>query len=167
MKSRYSILFATLFMIGSAMQAAAQQPGQQPPTGDDIPPALTSRDYDALIREVFAPITEQLNLTREQEFQIVAIITGTEVQADPLEQRVDEIEQLLTQAELSEAPVEADINRLAAEEAQLLTRIIAMKARAKAGIYLSLSPAQRSLLVQKFRTSSGRTENLGGLSTYQ
>src|SRR5262245_57685923 len=42
------------------------------------------KDFSSLINQVFAPVTDQLSLTQEQQFQIIAIITETEVRADPL-----------------------------------------------------------------------------------
>ena len=177
----FLLLFALSLLVGNTGFAVAQdrvdhpsraaRPGTPAPASPDVDeqktPQIAVRDYAALVQEVFAPITDQLNLSKEQEFQIIAIITGAEVKADLLVQQLDGVEQQLTEATLTDSPDEATINRLSAQEAFLLTRMIAMKARAKAGIYLLLTPAQRMLVSQKFRNAkSVSIEDLGGISIY-
>ena len=177
----FLLLFALSLLVGSTGFAVAQDrvdhpsraarlgtPAPASPEGDEEKtPQIAVRDYGALVREVFAPITDQLNLSKEQEFQIIAIITGAEVKADPLVQQLDGVEQQLIEATLADPLDEATINQLSAQEAYLLTLMIAMKARAKAGIYLVLTPAQRMLVSQKFRNAkSASIEDLGGISIY-
>src|SRR6266478_4137908 len=146
-----SLLFVLSLLIGGAVVAVAQAPAQiQSDADEQSIPAVPARDYGALLQEVFAPITDQLKLTKEQEFQIIAIITSAEVKSDPLGQRLDELDQQLSDGALFDSLDEAKIRRLAADEATLLTQMIAMKVRAKASIYRLLTPTQRTLVAQQF-----------------
>src|SRR6266849_2956460 len=130
MKLSASLLFVVSLLIGGAVVAVAQAPAQTPSDVDEQSvPAVPAHDYGALLQEVFAPITDQLKLTREQEFQIIAIITSAEVKADPLVQRLDELDQQLSADALLDSLAEAKIRQLSAEEATLLTQMIAIKAR--------------------------------------
>jgi Spy/CpxP family protein refolding chaperone len=124
------------------------------------------RDYGKLIQGVFAPITGQLDLTKEQEFRIVAIITGTEVKADSLMQELDELDQQLAQAVLIDSPDEATINRLSAKEGLILTQIITMKVRANGGIYKVLTADQRALVSRQLLGSTQKDGYLGSISIY-
>jgi Spy/CpxP family protein refolding chaperone len=167
MKPFASLLFVVSILIGGAVVAVAQAPAQtQSDVDEQSMPSGPAHDYGALLQEVFAPITDQLKLTREQEFQIIAIITSTEVKADPLAQRLDELDQQLSEGALLDSLDEAKIRRLSAEEATLLTQMIAMKARAKASIYRLLTPNQRTLVAQQFRGKSQLDGSLGAIGIY-
>src|ERR1700682_5981156 len=146
MKLLLSLLFVLALLLGSTALAVAQARTPVQPDGDRKSPALSARDYSALIQEVFAPVTDDLKLTKEQEFRIIAIITGTEVKSDPLLQKLDEVGRRLVEATLVDAPDEATINRLSTQEAFLLTQIIAMKSRAKASISHVLYSSDRDCL---------------------
>jgi hypothetical protein len=167
MKVLFSILFAISLLIQCAVLAIAQDrsPAQRN-VNQQKPPQVATRDYRALVREVFAPITDQLNLTKEQEFQIIAIITATEVTSDPLAQQLDEVDQRLSAAFLVDSPDEATINGLSAQEAELLTYMISMKARAKGSIYQLLTPNQRMLVSHHFLGKSVMEGSLGSISIY-
>ena len=167
MKLLFSLLFVVTLLLGSAGLAVAQDQRPLQPDGDDQKSQLpAARDYGALIQEVFAPVTDQLRLTKEQEFQIIAIITGTEVKSDPLLQKLDDVGQRLVDATLVDTPDEATINRLSAQEASLLTQIIAMKSRAKASIYQVLTPDQRTLVAHQFRGKNQVDATLGAIGIY-
>jgi hypothetical protein len=164
MKLLLSLLFAVSLLAGNTVRTVAQDRRQAQVYGDEQKTApLAARDYGALVQDVFAPITDELNLTKEQEFQIIAIITETEVNTDPLAQKLDEVDQRLAEATLIDSPSEATINRLSAQEALLLTRMIAMKARAKASIYQVLTANQRTLVSHQFRGKNQMEENLGAI----
>jgi len=83
----FSLVFIVSLAFGSAAVAVAQV--STPAQSDEQADPNNVQDYSALIKGVFAPITDQLNLTKEQEFRIVAIITGTEVKANSLMQQLD------------------------------------------------------------------------------
>jgi Spy/CpxP family protein refolding chaperone len=167
MKLLFALLFALTLLAGNTVQAVAQDRPQAQVYGDEQrTPPLAARDYEALVQDVFAPITEELHLTKEQEFQIIAIITGTEVRVDSLVQQLDEVDQRLADASLIDSPDEATINRLSAAEALLLTQMIAMKARAKGSIYQLLTPEQRTLFSHQFRGKSQLEGNLGAIVSY-
>src|SRR5712664_1896860 len=167
MKLLFSFLFALSLLCGSTALVFAQRATSPQTEGDaqkSSPPA--ARDYGALIQEVFAPVTDELNLTKEQEFQIIAIITNTEAKSDLLLQRLDEVGQRLVDATLVDAPDEEAINQLSAQEAFLLTQIIAMKTRAKASIYQVLTHNQRTLVAHQFRGKNQLDATLGAMGVY-
>jgi len=115
---------------------------------DKAEPAV--KDFSSLIDQVFAPVTEKLNLTQEQQFQIVAIITEAEVRADPLLQSLEVSAQQLS--ELSFSGV-LDVNRLKElcdQEAAILSELMQLKVRAKAEIIRLLTTEQRAIVAQQF-----------------
>ena len=167
MKLLFSFLFALSLLCGSTALVVAQEGTSAQTDGDAQKSSLpAARDYGALIQEVFAPVTAELNLTKEQEFQIIAIITSTEAKSDPLVQKLDDVGQRLVDATLVDSPDEAAINQLSAQEAFLLTQIIAMKIRAKASIYQVLTPNQRTLVVHQFRGKNQLDATLGAIGIY-
>jgi|ERR1700730_1850510 len=167
MKLLFSIIFVLSLLMECAVLGIAQDRSQAQPNGNEPKtPQVAMRDYRALVREVFAPITDQLNLTKEQEFHIVAIITATEVTSDPFVHELDEVDQRLTAAFLIDSPDEAAINELSSQEAALLTQMISMKARAKASIYQVLTPNQRMLVSHQFLGKSLMEGSLGSISIY-
>ena len=167
MKLLFSLLFVVTLLLGSSGPAGAQDRiPVQPDGADQKSPSLPARDYAALIQEVFAPVTDELKLTKEQEFRIIAIITGTEVKSDPLIQKLDDVGQRLVEATLVDTPDEATINRLSAQEAFLLTQIIAMKSRAKASIYHVLTTDQRTLVAHQFGGKNQVDATLGAIGIY-
>jgi Spy/CpxP family protein refolding chaperone len=167
MKSLILLLAAVLLLTGSTILVAAQnRTTAGSDTGAAQPSRDTGRDYSTLIREMFAPISDQLNLTKEQQFQMVAIVSGTEAQTAPLLQDLDTVDRQLAEATLVDVPDEATINRLSSHEAQLLAEMITMKALAKSAIFRVLTPDQRALVSQSVRTKSQDVGNLGAISVY-
>ena len=159
-----SVLFLTLILASRTDTAIAQNP-------IDVPSDLDSRvsetmDYTALVSELFAPITASLNLSREQEFQIIAIISGSQVMAEPLMEGFDEIERELSQASFVESYDEAKVRKLSEQEAMLLSQLISLKVFAKAKIFQVLTPDQRTLVSQQLRTRRQIEGNLGAISIY-
>ena len=74
---------------------------------DKAEPAV--KDFSPLINQVFAPVTDKLNLTQEQQLQIIAVITEAEVRADPLLRSLAVAGQQLNEVPFSGIP---DGNRL-------------------------------------------------------
>ena len=159
-----SILFLIVILAGRTGTAVAQNPIDVPSDLDSRVPE--TRDYTALVNEAFAPITASLNLRKEQEFQIIAIISGSQVMAEPLIQRFDEVEHELTQASFAESFDEAKVRTLSEQEATLLSQLISLKVFAKAKIFQVLTPNQRTLVSQHFRTRRPIEGNLGAISIY-
>jgi len=167
MKLFHALLFAITVVVGGAVLVSAQdRPSSQAEDDrqENTPPV--ERDYEALIKEVFAPVTDQLKLTKEQEFRIVAIITSSEVTSDPLLQKVDEVGRRLADATLVDSPDDTLINELSEQEALLLSQVIAMKSRAKASIFQLLTPAQRTLVSHQFRGKPQLEGTLGAIGIY-
>jgi Spy/CpxP family protein refolding chaperone len=149
-----SIVLAIAFLVTAAPATIAQnrEPGRVQANTD---PAATN-EYSSLINEIFAPITDKLKLTNEQQFQIVAIITETEVKADPWAQSLEQIEQELSEIAFNGPPNEARLRELADEQAALLSVMIQMRVRAKSNIYRLLTADQRALVAREFRFQSHR-----------
>jgi Spy/CpxP family protein refolding chaperone len=165
MRTVKSLFFAMSIVVSSAVVGAAQviitvQPKVQQQTGrqnDD-------RDYTALVREVFAPITDELKLTSEQKFRIVAIVTGTVIRAEPLMDKLDQLDDQLNEATLLYPVDEARIRQLSTQEAEVMGQVVEMKARAKVSMYQVLTPQQRMLVADQFRTRPQVEGSLGSIS---
>jgi Spy/CpxP family protein refolding chaperone len=102
------------------------------------------------INQIFAPVTDKLNLTQEQQFQIVAIITEAEVRADPLLQSLAAADQQLSELSFSGVPDGNRLKELCDREAAILSEIMQLKVRAKAGIIRLLTTEQRAIVAQQF-----------------
>jgi Spy/CpxP family protein refolding chaperone len=167
MKSLFLMLAAVSFLAGSTMLVAAQNRTTSRNGAEEVQKSQdTARDYTALIREMFAPISDQLNLTKEQQFQMVAIVSGTEANSASLLHNLEVVDQRLAEAAIADVPDEDAINQLSSQEALILSEMIAMKARAKAAIYRVLMPDQRALVTQLVHTKSQVEGNLGAISVY-
>lgn len=159
-----SILFWTLILVSLTSTAVAQNPIAIPSNPDSR--ISEKRDYTTMVKELFAPITASLNLSKEQEFQIIAAIGGTQATAEPLMDRFDEIEQELVAAAFAESFDEARVRAWSNEQATILSQLIALKVFAKAKIFQILTPSQRILVAQKFRFRQQIRGDLGAISTY-
>ena len=76
------------------------------------------------------------------------------------------MDQQLAAASLVDSPDEAEISRLSAQEASLLSEMITMKAWAKASIYQLLTASQKALVSHRFRGKSQMDGSLGAISVY-
>ena len=108
------------------------------------------KDFSSLISQVFAPVTDKLNLTHEQQFQMVAIITEAEVRADPLLESLAAVDQQLSELSFSGVPDGNRLKELCDQEAQILSEIMQLNVRAKAEIIRLLTTEQRAIVVQQF-----------------
>lgn len=165
MKIIRSLFFIALVVVAGVVSAAGQVtiPVQRDADQKAVQPN-DDRDYDALIREVFAPITDELNLTNEQKFKMVAIVTSTVIRADPLMDQLDELDTQIDAAAMADSFDEARIRQLSARQGELMGQIIAMKAHAKAGMYRLLTPEQRNLFLRQLRAGPQADGNLGAIS---
>jgi len=160
-----SLIFAVLLLTISTICTQGQSSSETQPVPQQQTQGMTNqRDYSTLINSIFTPYTEQLNLTREQQFQIVAIISGEEAVAAPGIQRLLEVDQRLAEASIAYPIDETTLQDLSSQEAQILTELIAMKIHAKARIYQTLLPAQKALVQQQIRIAGGQgNEGLTGI----
>jgi len=133
-----SILFLAI-MVANTSSTIAQEKAE---------PAV--KDFSSLISQVFAPVTDKLNLTQEQQFQIVAIITEVEVRADPLLQSLALADQQLSELSFSGVPDRNRLKELCDQEAQIFSEIMQLKVRAKAEIIRLLTTEQRAIVAQQF-----------------
>ena len=158
-------LFLTLSIItASASFAAAQviidvKPGAQQQTAN----LAGEQDDNDIVHEVFSPITDQLNLTAGQKFRIANIAMDTMLQADPLFQRLDLLDDQLSEAAFTGRLDESQIRQLSEKQAALLSQIIALKARAKMSFYRVLTAEQRAVVADQFRLRSAEG-SLGSIS---
>jgi len=153
-----AFLFAIL--VSGSLPAVAQNPnGEQSKSFD---PA--TKDYSSLVTGLFAPITASLNLSREQEFQIIAIMSGSEVAAEPLKQMFEEVDQELAAASMADTFDEAKVRELSENQAAILSELISLKVFAKARIFQVLTAEQRALVAQHFRFKSQVDGTLGAIS---
>jgi len=168
MKIARSLFFLAFVVAAGVTSATAQVIIRVPPNADDQQTVRpdNEQDYSALIREVFAPITDELNLTNEQKFKMVAIVTSTVIKADPLMDKLDELDSQIDEAAMADSPDEARIRQLSAQQGELMGQIIAMKARAKASMYRLLTPEQRNLFARQFRASPQADGNPGAISNW-
>ena len=166
MIKQVKLLFYALSIIASSTVVVSAQVSlqAQPKVQTEAGRQNDEQDYSALVREVFAPITDELRLTTEQKFRIVAIVTGTVIRAEPLMDKLDQLDDQLNSATLLDPIDEAKISQLSAQEAEVMGQIIAMKARAKVSMYQVLSPQQRARVADQFRSKPQVEGSLGAIS---
>jgi len=112
------------------------------------------KDLSSLINQVFAPVTGKLNLTQEQQVKIVAIITETEVRADPLLESLAVGAQQLSELSFLGVPDDNRLKELCDQQAQILSEIMQLKVRARAEIIRLLTIEQKAIVAQQFNKSS-------------
>lgn len=141
-----ALIFAASMLAAGATAAAGQQ-------------AKTGQLLDAL----FAPITDQLNLTPEQQAQIEAIANAEFVRSEALILRLNEVTAYLDEEQLKETFDEDRVRALAAQGGHVMTEIAVVKLRVKAKVFALLTPEQKALVVQQLRLNRERS---GGVSLY-
>ena len=152
MKVIMSLMFAlTLCVISGASIVAQNRSEALPKLEAQAETAGEVKDFSSLVQSVFAPITDELNLTKEQQFQIIAIITGEEVLADQLKQNFNEVDQQLANVAFNNSYDEARVRELSSQEAQILAELVLMKVHAKARIYQILTPTQKEFVSTHFQ----------------
>jgi Spy/CpxP family protein refolding chaperone len=113
MRITRSLFFVASVVVAGSIGAAAQVTNRvQPNPAQKLTQPNDPQDYEALIREVFAPITDELKLTNEQKFKMVAIVTGTVIRADPLMNQLDELDMQIDEAAMADSFDEARIRQL-------------------------------------------------------
>ncbi|MDX6383752.1 MAG: hypothetical protein QOK48_1325 [Blastocatellia bacterium] len=158
------VLSATVIVAAAVANSAQVLLKPQPNTEQQSGPRDSEQDYAALVEEVFAPITNQLNLTNEQKFRIVSIVTGAMFQADPLMNQLDDLDDQINEVTLAYPVDENRIRQLSTPQAEVMGQIIAMKARARARLYQLLTPPQRALVADQLRARTPAEGRLGAIS---
>lgn len=138
-----ALIFAVSMLAAGATAAAGQQ-------------AKTGQLLDAL----FAPITDQLNLTPEQQAQIEAIANAEFVRSEALILRLNEVTAYLDEEQLKETFDEDRVRALAAQGGHVMTEIAVVKLRVKAKVFALLTPEQKALVVQQLRLNRERSEGV-------
>jgi hypothetical protein len=167
MKWLLSVLFFAILIVGNTGSTNGQDPrgvGSGGAPQDKAGPAI--KDLSSLVNEIFAPVTDKLNLTKEQQFQIIAIITETEIRIDPLLQSLAAIDQQLSKLTFSELLDENNLKEICDQEAAIWSEVIQMRVRAKVAIYRLLTTEQRTIVFEQFRMKNEREGRLGSISIY-
>lgn len=144
-----SFVFAVLILTAGGAQAAAQQTS----TPADSDPAR-------LLDSLFAPITEQLGLTREQRAQIEAIAAPEYARGGALLLRLTRVTAELDEEQSKETFDEDRVRALASQAGQTMAEMTVIKLRVKAKVTALLTPAQRVLVGEQLRTNRERDEGL-------
>jgi Spy/CpxP family protein refolding chaperone len=161
-----SVLFLGILIVGNSSSALGQDPRSASPDGGQQDKGPAIKPFSSLISEVFAPIADKLDLTEEQQVQIMAIIIETQLRAGPLLQSLAVLDQQLSELTFSEVLNENRLKEISDREAAILSEIIQMKIRAKARIYGLLTTEQRAIVAQRFQMKAQREENLGSITIY-
>jgi Spy/CpxP family protein refolding chaperone len=153
-----------MILVSISSLTVAQDPVVMPSEHENGMPETT--DYTAMVKQLFAPITASLNLSKEQEFQIIAIISTTQATAEPLIQKFDGIQGELVAASFADHFDEERVRVLSKEQAATLSQLIALRVFAKARIFRILTPNQRVMVSQQFRFKRQTEENQRAISIY-
>jgi Spy/CpxP family protein refolding chaperone len=159
-----SVLFATAILAANAAGATAQAIINVHPNAQEPSEVTDQRDFDELSREVFAPITDELNLSTDQKLKVAGIISITILKAGPLYDQLDDLDEQLASSVFQAATDESRILQLASEEAAVMARIVALKTLAKLRMVQLLTPEQRNLVSQRLGSGRLRDAGLGAIS---
>ena len=163
MKALKLLFLALTISIASGGLTAAQVTIDiKPGVSGQIPNTPADEEND-LINEIFSPITARLNLTASQKFRIASIATATMLQSEPLFQQVDDLEDQLSEAAFTGRLEESTIKQVSEKQAEVLSQIAAMKARAKMSFYRLLTAEQRAVVADQFRSRAAEG-SLGSIS---
>lgn len=162
MKTSRSMLFAVAIILGTAAATTAQvisQPGTRGPAVASS--AEREASDDDVLRSVFDPVTDALKLLPDQKFRIVTIAGLTTGITDPLFDQLDELDRQISMAALNGTLSETSVKDLSTRQGVIISQIGATFARAKAGIYKVLTPEQRAIIMEQYRSAD---QNLGAIS---
>jgi Spy/CpxP family protein refolding chaperone len=152
-----SLVFAASLFFAAAARAGAQQPGGADVPQSSAPDASQSRQ---LLNSLFAPVTDQLNLTPEQQARIETIVSAEYTRSEALLQRLNQVTAALDEEQLKDTFDEDRVRALAAQGGQAMTEMMVMKLRVKAKVVALLTPTQKSLVEQQLILSRERGEAL-------
>jgi Spy/CpxP family protein refolding chaperone len=116
---------------------------------------------DEVLRFVFDPVTDSLNLTPAQRYRIVLIASSTMAGTKGLFEQFNELDKQISIAAFSGSLDETRLKELSGKQAGVMSEISATIARAKTSFYKVLTPEQRAIVLAQYRLSE---QSLGGLS---
>jgi hypothetical protein len=151
MKALKLLLLALTIIAAGAGLAAAQVTIDIKPSAPRQTANIAAEEDNDLINEIFSPITERLNLSASQKFRIANIATATMLQAAPLFEQLDDLEDQLSEAAFTGQLEESKIKQVSEKQAAVISAIVSMKARAKMSIYRLLTVEQRVVVAAQFR----------------
>jgi Spy/CpxP family protein refolding chaperone len=144
-----ALIFAAFLLTAAGAEAKAQQPSP-----DDA--SKNSRLLDAL----FAPITDRLNLTQEQQAQIESVGVAESARGEALLLRLNRLTAELDEEQSKETFDEDRVRDLAAQAGHVMAEMTVIKLRVKARVFALLTPVQRALVEEQLRLSRERDEAL-------
>jgi hypothetical protein len=158
--------FLAILIVGNASSNFCQDPGGASSGRGSQNRGPAVKALSSLIDDIFAPVTEKLNLTQEQRLQIIAIIIETEVNADPLLQTLGVIDQQLSELPLAEVLDENRMKEICEQQSVLMSEVIQMRLRAKGRMFRLLTTEQRAIMTEQFRTKERLNGNSGSTRIY-
>lgn len=141
-----SIVFFILLILANTATSEARQ----------LSAAGGAPEYSQLVKSLFDPLTDQLNLTPQQLARIEQIASAEYVRGEALMQRLNEVTAALDEEQLKEDFDEDRVRALAAQGGQAMTELAVIKLRVKARVMALLSPAQKALVEQQLRLNRER-----------
>lgn len=134
------------FIIAASLMAAGGPAAHAQRLGD-----VRSSQPSELVAALFDPITNELNLTQEQQTQIESIATEELSRIDTLLQRLNKVTAALDEEQLKNDFDEDKVRALAAQGGQVIAEVAVVKLRVKARIIALLKPEQKALVTQQLR----------------
>jgi Spy/CpxP family protein refolding chaperone len=156
-KTRIAILLGTLVLVaGGVVLAAAQgmhEPG--PPSRNGMPPPpMGAPDIERL--------SQALGLTDAQTTELKPFLDTEHATIEGLRKTLDDAHQQMETATANGQFDEAQVRKLAGQQAQAMTELIVEQERVKAKIYNVLTPDQRAKAAQFHRHGPGGPRGPGG-----
>jgi Spy/CpxP family protein refolding chaperone len=146
-----------LVVLALSLLAAVGAQGAEPQSGAADPRP------GQLVDSLFAPFTDQLNLTPEQRAQIEAIAAPEYARGEALLLRLNRVTAELDEEQSKETFDEDKVRALASQAGQAMAEMTVIKLRVKARVTALLTPGQKSLVEEQLRLNRERD---GGLSLY-
>jgi Spy/CpxP family protein refolding chaperone len=143
-----SLVFAASLVITGVARSQAQQ----------LSAAGGASKYGQWVNALFDPITDQLNLTPEQQARMEEVVSAEYAKSEASLRRLGEVTAALDEEQLKENFDEDRVRALAAQGGQAMTEIAVIKLRMKSKVFALLSPAQKELVEQQLRLNRERGE---------
>jgi Spy/CpxP family protein refolding chaperone len=143
-----SLVFAASLMITGVARSEAQQ----------LSDAGGASKYGQWVNALFDPVTDQLNLTPEQQARIEEVASAEYAKSETPLRRLGEVTAALDEEQLKENFDEDRVRALAAQGGQAMTELAVIKLRMKSKVFALLTPAQKSLVEQQLRLNRERGE---------
>jgi Spy/CpxP family protein refolding chaperone len=158
-KTRIAILIGTLVLIAGGVVLASAQGMQDPGPSrrNGMPPPPPPMGVPDIER-----LSQTLGLTDAQTTELKPFLDTEHVTIEALRKTLDDAHQQLETATANGQFDEAQVRKLAGQQAQAMTDLIVEQERVKAKIYNVLTPDQRAKAAQFHRHGPGGPRGPGG-----